>query len=67
VEHSEYKRRQAPPGPKITTRNFGKDRRLPITNRYRDLPETDNVAELESVARDAEYEAQHRTGQSDQI
>ncbi len=35
VDHSEYKRRQAPPGVKITARAFGKDRRLPITNRYR--------------------------------
>src|SRR5262249_52041438 len=36
VDYSEYKRRQAPPGVKITTRAFGRDRRLPITNRYRD-------------------------------
>jgi NAD+ synthase (glutamine-hydrolysing) len=36
VDTSEYKRRQAPPGVKITTRAFGRDRRLPITNRYRD-------------------------------
>ncbi len=35
VDLNEYKRRQAPPGPKITTKAFGKDRRLPITNRYR--------------------------------
>jgi NAD+ synthase (glutamine-hydrolysing) len=34
VDRSEYKRRQAPPGVKVTTRAFGKDRRLPITNRY---------------------------------
>ena len=33
---AEYKRRQAPPGVKITRRNFGRDRRYPITNRYRD-------------------------------
>ncbi|MBI4553891.1 MAG: NAD+ synthase [Candidatus Latescibacteria bacterium] len=33
VDRSEYKRRQAPPGIKITTRAFGKDRRLPLTNR----------------------------------
>jgi len=37
VDSSEYKRRQAPPGVKITTRAFGRDRRLPITNRYRGL------------------------------
>ena len=34
VDHSEYKRRQAPPGVKITPRAFGRDRRLPITNRF---------------------------------
>jgi NAD+ synthase (glutamine-hydrolysing) len=36
VDISEYKRRQAPPGVKITPRAFGRDRRLPITNRYRE-------------------------------
>ena len=35
VDRNEYKRRQAPPGVKITPRAFGRDRRLPITNRYR--------------------------------
>jgi NAD+ synthase (glutamine-hydrolysing) len=35
VDLAEYKRRQAPPGIKITTRAFGRDRRMPITNRYR--------------------------------
>ena len=35
VDRNEYKRRQAPPGPKVTGKAFGKDRRLPITNRYR--------------------------------
>jgi len=35
VDSSEYKRRQAPPGVKITPRSLGKDRRFPITNRYR--------------------------------
>ena len=35
VDRTEYKRRQAPPGVKITPRAFGRDRRLPITNRYR--------------------------------
>ena len=34
VDQNEYKRRQAPPGVKITPRAFGKDRRLPIVNRY---------------------------------
>ncbi len=40
IEHllyiAEYKRRQAAPGIKITSRNFGRDRRYPITNRFRD-------------------------------
>ena len=34
VDRNEYKRRQAPPGIKITPKAFGKDRRMPITNRY---------------------------------
>ncbi|MDJ0932699.1 NAD+ synthase [Breoghania sp.] len=33
---AEYKRRQAPPGVKVTSRNFGRDRRYPITNQFRD-------------------------------
>jgi NAD+ synthase (glutamine-hydrolysing) len=36
IDHNEYKRRQAPPGLKVSPRAFGRDRRLPITNRYRD-------------------------------
>ncbi|HEY3269229.1 MAG TPA: NAD+ synthase [Armatimonadota bacterium] len=36
VDRCEYKRRQAPPGIKITPKAFGRDRRLPITNRYHD-------------------------------
>ena len=36
VDAAEYKRRQYPPGPKITQKNFGRDRRLPITNRWRE-------------------------------
>ncbi|MGO9559924.1 MAG: NAD+ synthase [Acidimicrobiales bacterium] len=35
VDHAEYKRRQAAPGPRVTTRGFGKDRRMPITNGFR--------------------------------
>jgi NAD+ synthase (glutamine-hydrolysing) len=34
IDRAEYKRRQAPPGVKITPKAFGRDRRLPITNRY---------------------------------
>ena len=33
---AEYKRRQAAPGVKVTRKNFGRDRRYPITNRFRD-------------------------------
>jgi NAD+ synthase (glutamine-hydrolysing) len=36
VDRAEYKRRQAPPGPKMTSKAFGRDRRLPITNRWRE-------------------------------
>ncbi|MBF0472518.1 MAG: NAD+ synthase [Nitrospirae bacterium] len=36
VNKSEYKRRQSPPGIKITRKAFGRDRRMPITNRYKD-------------------------------
>ena len=35
VDFAEYKRRQAPPGVKITPRAFGRDRRLPLASRYR--------------------------------
>jgi NAD+ synthase (glutamine-hydrolysing) len=38
VDGAEYKRRQYPPGTKITQKNFGRDRRLPITNRWRETP-----------------------------
>jgi NAD+ synthase len=36
---AEYKRRQAAPGVKVTQKNFGRDRRYPITNRFRDIGE----------------------------
>ena len=36
VDIAEYKRRQYPPGPKISAKNFGRDRRLPITDRWRE-------------------------------
>ena len=36
VDRNEYKRRQSPPGPKVTSKAFGRDRRLPITNRFRE-------------------------------
>jgi NAD+ synthase (glutamine-hydrolysing) len=38
IDTAEYKRRQYPPGPKISQKNFGRDRRLPITNRWREHP-----------------------------
>jgi NAD+ synthase (glutamine-hydrolysing) len=34
VDRAEYKRRQAPPGIRVSTKAFGRDRRLPITNRF---------------------------------
>jgi NAD+ synthase (glutamine-hydrolysing) len=40
VDRNEYKRRLSPPGIKITPKAFGKDRRLPITNRYSHSPDT---------------------------
>jgi NAD+ synthase len=35
LDRAEYKRRQAPPGVKITRRSFGRDRRYPITNGFK--------------------------------
>jgi NAD+ synthase len=47
VNIAEYKRRQAAPGVKVTSRNFGRDRRYPITNKFRDdgepLPQPDDT------------------------
>lgn len=40
IDRAEYKRRQYPPGPKISGKAFGRDRRLPITNRWRDTAPT---------------------------
>jgi NAD+ synthase len=54
VEHllylAEYKRRQAPPGVKITSRNFGRDRRYPITNKFREGPWAAPAAESQASA-----------------
>jgi NAD+ synthase (glutamine-hydrolysing) len=61
VDHSEYKRRQAPPGIKITSRAFGKDRRLPITNAYRDLPDIPDQERLMEAARQGDEQAHHRS------
>jgi NAD+ synthase (glutamine-hydrolysing) len=49
VDLAEYKRRQYPPGPKISFKAFGRDRRLPITNRWRD-PAPDPAAEPDPAA-----------------
>jgi NAD+ synthase (glutamine-hydrolysing) len=43
VDGAEYKRRQSPPGVRITAKAFGKDRRMPITNRYGDRAPTELV------------------------
>ncbi len=50
VDRAEYKRRQAPPGPRVTSRGFGKDRRMPITNRYRASAGTAGSARFDSSA-----------------
>jgi NAD+ synthase (glutamine-hydrolysing) len=52
VDAAEYKRRQTPPGPKITGRAFGRDRRLPITSRWREVAAPD-VPDSEVVRPDA--------------
>jgi NAD+ synthase (glutamine-hydrolysing) len=49
VDGAEYKRRQMPPGVRITTKAFGKDRRMPITNRYR----SSALGEFEEAGGDA--------------
>jgi NAD+ synthase len=41
---AEYKRRQAPPGVKVSRRSFGRDRRYPITNRFRERPPLPSAA-----------------------
>ena len=44
VDRSEYKRRQSPPGVRITPKAFGRDRRVPITNGFSDTPTQDPSA-----------------------
>src|SRR5205823_3816173 len=48
VDAAEYKRRQYPPGPKISPKNFGRDRRLPITSAWRELaaPDVDDPEQI---------------------
>jgi NAD+ synthase (glutamine-hydrolysing) len=52
VDTAEYKRRQYPPGPKITNKNFGRDRRLPITNSWREPPPGQTRAPADAVPED---------------
>ena len=55
VDRAEYKRRQAPPGVKVTRRQFGRDRRYPIVNKFRDpgtpLPKPDASIAQGSIAK----------------
>ena len=57
---AEYKRRQAAPGVKVTLRNFGRDRRYPIVNRFRDsgepLPKPDATVSALEKARDTAFD-----------
>ena len=57
---AEYKRRQAAPGVKITLKNFGRDRRYPIVNRFRDsgapLPEPDRSLVKNAAAKSEAYD-----------
>jgi NAD+ synthase (glutamine-hydrolysing) len=45
VDRAEYKRRQAAPGPKVTVKAFGRDRRLPITSGWRERPQAEGIGE----------------------
>src|SRR3546814_14407294 len=51
---SEYKRRQAPPGVKLGTRNFGRDRRYPITTAFRPSREHKSVSPVDPLSRSEE-------------
>jgi NAD+ synthase len=48
---AEYKRRQAAPGVKVTQKNFGRDRRYPITNKFRDTGEPSQQPDETLVSR----------------
>ncbi|HEX5949261.1 MAG TPA: NAD(+) synthase, partial [Actinomycetota bacterium] len=52
IDHAEYKRRQAPPGVKITPKSFGRDRRMPITNAYRGRPISPDASTPPAPGRD---------------
>jgi NAD+ synthase (glutamine-hydrolysing) len=62
VDRAEYKRRQAPPGIKVSDRAFGKDRRLPISNWYRDLPDVGETQKLEEAAAAGERQSGQEPG-----
>jgi NAD+ synthase (glutamine-hydrolysing) len=49
VDKAEYKRRQAPPGIKVSAKAFGRDRRLPITNRYEGRDEDTSERRLRAL------------------
>ena len=51
VDRAEYKRRQYPPGPKISAKNFGRDRRLPITSRWREPLQSADGTQLSEPGR----------------
>jgi NAD+ synthase len=57
---AEYKRRQAAPGVKVTLKNFGRDRRYPIVNRFRDsgapLPEPDRALVQKAAAKSEAFD-----------
>jgi NAD+ synthase (glutamine-hydrolysing) len=51
TDAAEYKRRQYPPGPKITVRNFGRDRRLPVTSAWRERAARDPSGTRATIGR----------------
>ena len=59
---AEYKRRQAAPGVKVTEKNFGRDRRYPITNRFRDMGEVLPGPDEKLVSRAGQASAQAFAG-----
>ena len=59
---AEYKRRQSAPGVKVTQTNFGRDRRYPIVNRFRDPGEPAAPARPVAVDSGASHDAQRRAG-----
>ena len=61
VDRNEYKRRQAPPGIKITPRAFGRDRRLPISSRWRETAPPETVSPALPVRRPVEVRAADET------